>query len=810
MGPSPRTSVFREHLDSEPVLSLNTGKKRSRPTPSVRFRSKDDVRVVEQYDDAVSKIGGESHHNAEPRNDKQAQPFPPPTISPAHIQSPLPVRNTSNMYRLGVFTFLLVAVVPLLQSTSFFGHAAVLQPVSGSVLPVRSELQTLERRADSPTNVCFRWAQQSALVNGTLYTYGGQATTEPGQDSDAWNNYFLSLDLTRTWQIATPALTGRAQPSGPPNVSLGYLWSSRESLFLYGGQYSWKPPVAPTAYSTWEYVIADDEWVEHNQPVTSSGPSAPSNDDPVQRAAEGAGANVPSLGRGFYFGGHLDSYTTEGWSNTVPRVYLQSLLEFTFPGATNNQVESLSNDRKAGSDGVYRNVTEGGQQAQVGFTQRADGLLIYVPGFGEQGILLAIAGGTNETFTQMNNIDVYDIATSSWYIQSTSGPTPEIRVNPCAVIAAAPDGTSYNIYMFGGQNLIPFGNQTQFNDMWILTLPSFTWIKVDTDDQSVPPGRSGHTCNIWDAQMVMVGGYTGDRTLTCETPGIYVFDMSALQWVNQFTALSAGADDDSRTAQKSDGSDSTGSNNPFNQQPAQKYSAESPGGLEGSYGYKVPQAVIDVVGGNENGGATVTTPVNTATAGPLATGRPITYTNADGSTSTSSPDSRGGSNGGGSSGPNIGAIVAGVIAGVFFIIACYLAFCAYVYRKQLQLYKRHVEMSQAAARGEKTPTIPGLIGTNADYSTGKNTPSDPSRFGGSVAKWNTNSETGRVSGSGHSRNESGSSSRGGTGVTAAGYNAVRRNSDASDGEEDLLAGQEPTFVGVMLNPRRSLRVINRD
>jgi hypothetical protein len=37
-------------------------------------------------------------------------------------------------------------------------------------------------------------------------------------------------------------------------------------------------------------------------------------------------------------------------------------------------------------------------QSQAGFTQRADGLLIYVPGFGDEGILLALAGGTNTTF----------------------------------------------------------------------------------------------------------------------------------------------------------------------------------------------------------------------------------------------------------------------------------------------------------------------------------------------------------------------------------------------------------------------------
>lgn len=50
----------------------------------------------------------------------------------------------------------------------------------------------------------------------------------------------------------------------------------------------------------------------------------------------------------------------------------------------------------------------------------------------------------------MNQVNVFDIATSSWYTQATSGEYPELRVNPCAVIAAAADGSSYNIYMFGG------------------------------------------------------------------------------------------------------------------------------------------------------------------------------------------------------------------------------------------------------------------------------------------------------------------------------------------------------------------------
>jgi hypothetical protein len=411
----------------------------------------------------------------------------------------------------------------------------------------------------------------------------------------------------------------------------------------------------------------------------------------------------------------------------------------------------------------------------------------------------------------MNNIDVYDIATSSWYKQSTSGPTPKIRVNPCAVTAAAPDGSSYNIYMFGGQNLTPAGDQTQYDDMWILSVPSFTWIEVDTSSQSVPYGRSGHTCDIWNGQMVMVGGYVGDQ-LSCESPGIYVFDLSALEWVQQYTALSAGSansgdnSDASAASSQGDSTDgsfnSTGANNPFNQHRAQMYEGQNFGGLQGSFGYKVPEAVIKIIGGDGDGGATVTTPVATATAGPLATGKPVTYTvTSEGATATETSGSTGGTNGNGSgsssskgdSGPNIAAIVAGVIAGVLFLLVCYLLFCTYVYRKQLGLYKRHVEMSQRQARGEKIPAIAGLLATDGGKTSSERR-SDGSPYPAGSGEGSKYSNSNRYQDSGFA---SGSGS---------GYPSERRGSST----EDLLAGHEPTFVGVLLNPRRSLRVVNKD
>jgi hypothetical protein len=52
---------------------------------------------------------------------------------------------------------------------------------------------------------------------------------------------------------------------------------------------------------------------------------------------------------------------------------LQSLLEFTFPGYSNDQVNTLSDGKTASDTGSYRNITEGGIQDKSGFTKRADG-----------------------------------------------------------------------------------------------------------------------------------------------------------------------------------------------------------------------------------------------------------------------------------------------------------------------------------------------------------------------------------------------------------------------------------------------------
>ena len=500
-GRSSRFTEILDHNGDDPAL----GSERPR---IVRFRSTSEVYVTRDFDDHVilPRVRKSGDAPIIPDYTMSLKGCPEPELKAVSlVNASSRARRTLRMLSLTMlFAIALLTSIrcsPLL-ATYLFDQVGILATGGSTQPPPRAP--GLQRRQNAATNYCTRWSAQTAVVNGTMYSFGGRATQSDGQKANTWNNDFLTLDLTKNWDTSAPALTGLPQPSGPPAIANGYLWHSYTSLFVYGGEYSDTPQASPSPYALWEYDISSKSWTQHSNLQTTAGNNSDPGNQPVQEAAEGAGITVASLGRGYYFGGHQDFLTTAGWSIQTARIYLKSMIEFTFPGYTNNGVNGLSNTA-AGSSGAWRNITQGGLQSTSGFTERADGVLVYVPGYGLQGIILGLAGGTNVTFTEMNVIDVFDIASSTWYKQSTHGGPPPIRVNPCAVAASAADGSSTNIYMYGGQNLQPFDQQTQYGDMWILTVPSFTWIQVD-DSTGAPANRAGHACEIWDAQMIIFGG----------------------------------------------------------------------------------------------------------------------------------------------------------------------------------------------------------------------------------------------------------------------------------------------------------------
>lgn len=92
-------------------------------------------------------------------------------------------------------------------------------------------------------------------------------------------------------------------------------------------------------------------------------------------------------------------------------------------------------------------------------------------------------------------------------------------------------------------------NRRAFNDVYVLSVPSFRWIKVQ--DSNNPdfvggqnPGRNRHKCDIWnETSMIVTGGEitmgvwnTTLLTLTCNPayPPVKVLDTSTYIWQTEF------------------------------------------------------------------------------------------------------------------------------------------------------------------------------------------------------------------------------------------------------------------------------------
>jgi hypothetical protein len=338
--------------------------------------------------------------------------------------------------------------------------------------------------------------------------------------------------------------------------------------------------------------------------------------------------------------------------------------------------------------------------------------------------------------------------------------------------------------------------------------------------------------------MVVIGGYVG-KDISCDSPGIYVFNTSSLQWTNSFTSLSPG-------------SSGSGSGSGSGEDQASSI-------VQGSVGYEVPAPVQSIIGGSSLGGATASTPaVGSATAGPIATGKPPTFTvTQSGSivTQTAQPTPAPNTSPV-KSGTNVGAITAGVIAAVLAILAGYLAFCTWLYRRQLKMYKNHVAMAQRTAfnnspdpasrggsvtgsggRMNEKPGAGGVMlgpfgteigggsgnaGSAGRASMGESSGSGPGQ--GLTPSSNFTPGSGPDEGSGA---YGGGIYGGGVYPSGRAYGPLSEadenenteymgglgrpsGSTAHSSTEDLLSGQEPSFFSVVLNPRRTLRVVNSD
>jgi hypothetical protein len=271
----------------------------------------------------------------------------------------------------------------------------------------------------------------------------------------------------------------------------------------------------------------------------------------------------------------------------------------------------------------------------------------------------------------MSTVWIYDVARRQWYEQVTTGEVPSALTQGCSVLASAQDGSSHNIYWYGGFNGYNI-TSTLSDDVWTLSIPSFIWTKLYSGNSSY--GRAGHVCSKpYPDQMIVIGGYNslGGVVPTCLNDFARVFNLSSGLFLDKY--------------------DPTVWTN-----------------------YSIPTAIFSAIGGNGSGGATLHVPT------------PLGFTNSNLSSlfsevynsskiTTWYPSATALSLGQKNSGlPKYLGPVLGVVLGVLFIIALIVI---WIWRRRLS---RHHEGPYTYSEDDKMiDPLGGMRGKAANEIDGK-------------------------------------------------------------------------------------------
>ncbi|KAJ9489742.1 hypothetical protein VN97_g3524 [Penicillium thymicola] len=444
-----------------------------------------------------------------------------------------------------------------------------------------------------------------------------------------------------------------------PNYVDGTMFANDNELYLYGGMLrntdSSDPPSANEvlSYAAYQYGPYRSSWEPTWKQERLS-------TDVTRYITNGAGASAPRENLGFYFSG----MRAPDWG------------DFNLDQLQSNETADtlITLDMSQMSDGNWTNTT-----LPSYVPARSNAELVWVP-VSESGVLVAIGGvvepiqffkyksnssRTDESKrispTFMETVSIYDVESGTWYLQKTTGDIPPQLTEFCSVIASAADGSSHNIYIYGGYDGLKLSANPS-DDVYILSLPSFKWVKAYNGTNT--HSRSGHRCiKVYPDQMLAVGGQHIDPTRCLEGGVIVNFNLNTLSFEDTY--------------------------DPTNWSE-----------------YKVPGVVTKLIGGNSDGDASTTAPAswtNSSLAGifdkkyskTIETYWP--YDSASGNSSTSSSNQ--GHNGGGFPGW-AGGVIGAVLA---LLIIAILAGLWFYRRRQRQRKSAEAESEAADAEPKNRP-----------------------------------------------------------------------------------------------------------
>ena len=345
-----------------------------------------------------------------------------------------------------------------------------------------------------------------------------------------------SQNITDLFGTLSKALGGGAANNEAPTYFDGAMLANDAEYYLYGGllretaEFDPPYPNEVTCFRAYQYGVQKDGF--RPGVLTDRLPS-----NLTRYLAYGGAASAPSENKAWYFSG----MHSPGWG------------EIFYPGinisknAVNVSNTLITLDMATQQEETWKNET-----IPRSIPGRANPELLWVP-TGPQGILVAVGGvvypefadgsreSSNATASReqspgfMSTIDIYDVASGDWYRQPASSDGPGALTRGCAVVASAQDHSSFNIYYYGGYDgLRP--EEDMNDEVWVLSLPSFRWIKVA--DGKRDHGRSGHKCvTPYPDQMMVIGGTPGQggSSLSCVADGIIqLFNLSSAKWMDGY------------------------------------------------------------------------------------------------------------------------------------------------------------------------------------------------------------------------------------------------------------------------------------
>lgn len=347
----------------------------------------------------------------------------------------------------------------------------------------------------------------------------------------------LSIDLSQDFEPGSLTYTSIEKPSGAPNLRGGGLWVDAASGVLYTGfvglpssfgdpqlieQGLWSfEPSGDGATGTWTNLndTADDYFTTERRHVEGS-------------VASGGGA-------GFFLGGKLILQAADGrWRSRRSCHSILTVLQ-------GNLLESNWDQTPVSGLLKYNFTTRIATNSTVVGTSTAGniqrGQMHYVPHFGTNGIIVAGGGQNGESgpLSSFSSVQIYDLATDTWYEQTTTGNYPDGRVGFCMTGAASSNKT-YEIVVYAGYGGDLGSRAMSLDELFVLSLPSFHWFKAN---YRASQPRHALTCeHLGGGQVLTIGGvdsslyvqgsaYAGVyNTRDPNAQGLALFDLSLMSF----------------------------------------------------------------------------------------------------------------------------------------------------------------------------------------------------------------------------------------------------------------------------------------